>query len=419
MTFSKNEHESERTPPNLILVIADDLTGSADTGIQFGNHGVRARVWLRRPSATLEGVHIVDTNSRGSTPATARSRVRAWSRLTTPDARVYKKIDSTLRGNVGAEIEAALRGCRRRIAIVAPAFPDNRRTTVNGIQLVGGVPVHETTIANDPAHPMRAPTIAAALAEQTRLPITRIDIASVRGGATSLANEVKGALSTSREPQICIVDAELNSDLALIAGAIELLGSIVLPVGSAGLAHFLAKKWLHNDLIDDQPLDIGRRVLLVSGSQNPTTLEQIRILSTELDIDPCDLFSHSPRFISACLQENAVIAVSANAPKEWSANQIARTIGLRVRGIIRATRPDALIVTGGDTARGILDLLGAQAIDLIAEVASGVPHGRIVGGIADGLPIITKAGGFGQPDVFIRAFGYLRNGTASGEHLND
>ncbi len=392
---------------DLIIVMADDLTGSADTGIQFGAHGIHARVWLRRPATVLSGVHIVDTNSRGATPSTARARVRSWMPFVKSDARLYKKIDSTLRGNVGIEIEAVLQGSGRRVAIVAPAFPDNRRTTVDGVQLVNGVPVHQTSIANDPAHPMRAPTIAAAISEGTGVPIVLFNLESVRSGATNLRTALLCEISRSTGPRICVVDAALNADLAIIAKTIEMMGSDALPVGSAGLAHYLAGHWVTGNNGVDEPPSVGERILVVAGSQNPTTTEQVRMASSALAIEPLDLLSQSPRTIGARLRERAVIAVSTSAPSSLSATQIAHVIGLRVRAIIKFGRPDALIVTGGDTARGILDLLGAQAIDLLAEVDSGVPLGRIVGGIADGLPIITKAGGFGHPDTFTRAFTYL------------
>src|SRR5438128_619063 len=156
-------------------------------------------------------------------------------------ALVTKKVDSTMRGNVGAEVEALLRALGRRLAVLAPAFPANGRTTVEGVQLVDGVPAHLTAVGRDPAHPMRWPTIAAALAAQSALAVAPIPLATVRAGPAAL----QGALRALADggPAIAVADAESDDDLGAIAAAVAALGPDCLPVGSAGLAAQLPSAW--------------------------------------------------------------------------------------------------------------------------------------------------------------------------------
>src|SRR5437867_8466852 len=166
-----------------VVVTADDLTGAADTGVQCARAGLPARVWLRDGSVG-PGASVFDTDSRSLAPLRAAGRVGALARRLRADGfeHLYKKVDSTLRGNVGAETAALLAALGREFAVLAPAFPANGRTTVGGVQRVGGVPVHQTAIGQDPAHPMRFPTIAAALRSQSGLPVVEIGLDLVRRG---------------------------------------------------------------------------------------------------------------------------------------------------------------------------------------------------------------------------------------------
>lgn len=57
---------------------------------------------------------------------------------------------------------------------------------------------------------------------------------------------------------------------------------------------------------------------------------------------------------------------------------------------------DGLFLTGGETAVYCCQALGATGIEVISEVTPGIPIGRLVGGPFQGLPIVTKAGAFGD-----------------------
>src|ERR687896_800397 len=140
----------------LIAVIADDLTGAADAGVQLVHAGYRTAVFFSESEVFAKDFDAVsfDTDSRALPAGFAAKRVLEAARAAREARIVYKKLDSTLRGNVAAELAAALGGARRERVVVAPAFPAAGRTTAGGIQRVRGAPVDETEIANDPNTPV-------------------------------------------------------------------------------------------------------------------------------------------------------------------------------------------------------------------------------------------------------------------------
>src|SRR5262245_41313424 len=269
-----------------VAVTADDLTGAADTGVQFTRAGLAARVWLG--DGPLEsGASVFDTDSRSLAPARAAGRIGALAgRLRAAGLdHLYQKVDSTLRGNLGAETEAMLSGLGRALAVLAPAFPANGRTTVGGVQLVRGVPVHLTAVGQDPAHPMRFPSIAAALRSQSDLPVVEVGLGDVRRGPERLAAALAAA-----EPGVAVVDAERDDDLAAVAAAVAALGRRCLPVGSAGLAAHMPSAWGLRPSPDraagrarGRPAD---RVLFVCGSLNPATVAQVDALARAHGLEP-------------------------------------------------------------------------------------------------------------------------------------
>ena len=162
-----------------LLVIADDFTGALDTGIQFARHGIATTLFLS--DALTAGlladcqtdVVVADTESRHLPPEDAAARVRAVTRLAKAAGCpvFYKKTDSTLRGNLGAELAAMQDVCGAKRLWFSPAYPALGRTTRGGTQLVNGVPLARTDFAADPFNPVRTDFIPALLAEQTDRPV--------------------------------------------------------------------------------------------------------------------------------------------------------------------------------------------------------------------------------------------------------
>ena len=159
----------------VLLIIADDFTGALDTGVQFAAHGIKTRVVVGADAALTHqdaDVLVVDTETRHLPAAQAYAAVaelvkRAKGAGVTY---LYKKTDSALRGNVGAELAALLENSGSRRLAFLPAFPQMDRVTKNGVQYIGGVPVTESPFGVDPFEPVRHAAVTDLLAEQTDLP---------------------------------------------------------------------------------------------------------------------------------------------------------------------------------------------------------------------------------------------------------
>src|SRR5437667_284832 len=195
-----------------LTIIADDLTGACDTGALFAARGpVPVTVW---PDAALRApVSVVDTETRALDPADAARRVSAVAR-SVARTRIFKKIDSTLRGPIGAELDALLRATSAAGALVCPALPSEHRVVVERVLTVGAVPVAETAIAEDPTFPRAAGTsnVVDLLRPQLDRPFAWIPLGRVREGGRPLtarldAGPVDVVLVTGGETLVALYHA--------------------------------------------------------------------------------------------------------------------------------------------------------------------------------------------------------------------
>src|SRR5438046_1427963 len=220
-----------------LTIIADDLTGACDTGALFAARGpVPVTVW---PDAALRApVSVVDTETRALDPADAARRVSAVAR-SVARTRIFKKIDSTLRGPIGAELDALLRATSAAGALVCPALPSEHRVVVERVLTVGAVPVAETAIAEDPTFPRAAGTsnVVDLLRPQLDRPFAWIPLGRVREGGRPLT-----ARLVRLAGMVIVADAETDADLDTLVEAVLELDSPPLLVGAAGLALALARR---------------------------------------------------------------------------------------------------------------------------------------------------------------------------------
>jgi uncharacterized protein YgbK (DUF1537 family) len=381
-------------------VIADDLTGAADTGVQLARAGYRTAVAFLGASIEaadeLDAV-AADTDSRAADAATARARVRAATERLAGAPIVLKKVDSTLRGPVAAEIAAALEASGRRVAIVAPAFPATGRTTEDGVQLVDGEPVHRTRFAADPIAPAREahlPTLLAAAG----LECTRVVGA---GDARGLA----GAMASAR----CVVaDARTDADLEAVVRAVP-DPSAVLWVGSGGLARALGAAHPGPGAAAPPPRDDGAPAgtLVVVGSANVVAREQVqRLLAAGVPHAGLGLPALGAGAVEACaaqargaLARDGACVVHPVGTGEGPdlPRRIAEALAEVTARLAEGGLVGGLVLTGGDTAVGVARALGATGLRVDDELEPGVPIGRLLGPRA--YRVVTKAGGFGSPDV--------------------
>ncbi|MDP9456035.1 MAG: four-carbon acid sugar kinase family protein [Actinomycetota bacterium] len=382
----------------LIAVIADDLTGAADTGVQLVRAGYRTAVAFRGsplpPDGDMDAV-AVETDSR-SMPAgfAARRVVEAAHAVRGADV-VYKKIDSTLRGPVAAELSAALGATGREKAIVAPAFPAAGRTTKDGVQTVRGVPVHETEARNDPRTPVREGHLPTLLEEVGPVASLGVDALGDRGA-------VRRALAGAR----CVVaDVEDEADLEALVRAVP-DPSAVLWTGSAGLA--LAFGRVYPGPRADGPSRAhrpARCVLVVVGSLSGASRGQLRRLAEEHGAVPVPVGRPGAMEEAVCaaremLREGRHAAVYSPEDRGGAdAGAVVEALAGVVKRLSEEGLFDALVLTGGDTAVGVARRLGASGIRLLGEVGAGIPVGTLVG--PRPYTVVTKAGGFGEDGTLV------------------
>jgi uncharacterized protein YgbK (DUF1537 family) len=413
------------------VVVADDLTGSCDAGHEFATRNYDTRVVLSpRADTTPRGdVAVYDTASRYVSPAVAAERVRAVLETTDPSV-VFKKVDSTLRGNVRAEVDAAIRSADPDLVLVAPAFPANGRLTACGYHLVDGELVTESPFGEDDERPPTHDSLPAFFASSDS-PVERIGVGTVARGVPAVRDVLESLCSTNGPP-VVVCDAVTDGHLATLAAAADDLSVRCLYVGSGGLARHVVVPGTPSGA--SLGIDKSRTVVGVSGSVAPETLEQIgavptdlrRRLDLELAItDPSTAGSDLASGGSAVVDDHGgVLLHSADARRDvdraMAAGDRAGVDGATVRRritdalatgaaeVIRDGRPSNICLTGGSTDRAVLDSLDASALRMAGEaVAPGVPLATVDGGVADGVSAVTKAGGFGTDQAIIKSLARL------------
>ncbi|PRX99688.1 four-carbon acid sugar kinase family protein [Allonocardiopsis opalescens] len=389
----------------VIAVVADDLTGAGDAALQFLHAGWSTELLLA-PGASGAEVVAVSTDSRALGADTAAHAAGASARtLREAGARhLYKKVDSTLRGPVRAEIDAVRRAWSpAATAVVCPAFPAAGRTVRDGVLLVDGVPVAETGFGADPVTPVaesHVPTLlgAAHLRLESDDPVANAAALAAAGGVVA-------------------VDAEDDADLRRIAAAVARLGDGAIPVGSAGLAVPVARAWAE--------LAVPAPVLLVVTSLHAASRAQVAVLAERhpgcVARPPAAALADDAAWADWCeqlrrRQADAEDLLVLTAPEERAAGVgsalVNRRFGALAAGLAAAHPVAGIVATGGDGARAVVDALGARGIALVGEVAAGIPVGTLVGGALPGRRVVTKAGGFGAPDALLRAAEAVRGGPA-------
>jgi len=406
---------AQDAPPLYAAIVADDLTGAGDTAIQFVRAGWATHLAVGEAGAGpgdlgAHGAEVlaVATHSRALPPTRAAAVVeRQVARLREAGAsRLYKKIDSTLRGPIRAEVDAARAAWRAdAIAVVCPAFPATGRVVQDGILRVDGVPVAQTSAGTDPVTPVvesHVPTLLEAA-----------HVAIARGESpAALAARIEAAGA------VVAVDAASAGELELLARALGLLGERALPVGSGGLAEPLARVWAEG-------ATGGPVVAVVTSQHRGARLQarawrewgaRVRMPALETLADPRawkdwaqDVRrTEAGRPVGAGEPDAILLLAPEGRLAGLDSDAIAARLGSLAGALVADLRATGAIATGGDGARELLKALRATGIALVGEVAGGVPMGTLVGGTAPGLPVVTKAGGFGDEDVLVRAAKAIR-----------
>ncbi|MEU9350819.1 four-carbon acid sugar kinase family protein [Streptomyces griseoloalbus] len=327
----------------------------------------------------------------------------------------YKKCDSLLRGPVGAEAAAFAEGAG--LLVIATALPAARRVVRGGVVLVDGVPLHECAAwrAEERAAPR---SVAEALAP---LPTTDVPVEAVRQGPLALAGRFREVAARGRHP---VCDAESDADLTVITAAAALLGPGTRLLGSGGLASALGRRLGFPSPGTPQaspaPTGTGTTaagttgargseppLLVVAGSADPGVTEQVARLvaagARHVPLAPGLLAGPDPVVLPA-LAPGTVTVLSVDGSdgvRPGSARRIVAGLARTVAAL--PGRPD-LVLTGGETARRVLDAVGVSTLWPVGEIHHGAVHSRTT----DGRSVVTRPGSFGGPDSFLHIAAALR-----------
>lgn len=423
-----------------LLLVADDLTGATDTGVQFARYGISVRVTLDAAEPMSpeddDAVLVVDTESRHLDAREAARRVhevvaRARHAGT---RRFFKKTDSTLRGNVGSELDALRQAAGCRLLAFVPALPSLGRTTRGGVQHVHGQPLHRTDFARDPLEPVLDGSVPDLLRRQTEAPVLSIGLDGMEDPTLTLPDS-----------GILVMDAETDQDLRRIVGWLDRRDLLRAVAGTAALARALAESvsWKSPPRpLSEPPCPAPGPILVVGGSLNGVSLAQLDratgagfatvhvpprlLVEAEGEDAPAldrvvgevalhlasgrDVLLRSARSradADACTEHGERLGLSPAALHL----RVAGSMGRIVRGALSRERVGMLMVMGGDTLAGVIRALGCPALMPRWEALPGVPVSELSG--AGGLLVASKAGGFGPEDVVMRVMEAIARGRSA------
>ncbi|MGC0420331.1 four-carbon acid sugar kinase family protein [Embleya sp. AB8] len=397
-----------------MLVLADDLTGANATAVRFARRGMRTLVTGGPPRECVSApdVLVLDLATRHLPGVQAARRVVAGASVFPDVPLVAKRVDSTLRGNPGAETAALLQVLDTRSgppvrALVVAAHPEAGRTTEGGIHHVHGVPIADSEAARDPFDPVTSSCVLQTFDAIDR-PIAHVPLDVVRGDSSGLA---RALLDPGARVLVCdaVTEADVET-LALAAAAAALGGELRwLPVDPGPFGAALV------GALGTVPT--GRPVLGVAGSLSRLSREQIaetdrRLGARWLEVgDAPDPVRVAADLVALARTGTALIGIRTRVPDRVDPVLAARLpvlLGEAVRRTLVAAPFAGVFATGGDIAGAVCTALDADGLAVETEVQPLVVAGRLVGGPHDGLPFAAKGGLVGDAHAAVACALHLR-----------
>ncbi|GAB7071328.1 4-hydroxythreonine-4-phosphate dehydrogenase [Mycobacterium hodleri] len=362
-----------------VAVLADDLSGAAEAASTFLGRRPQPTLHLDPRTARHDGVTVVDLNTRTLTKVDAQNAVRAALEVIPPDALVVAKVDSLLRGHVGGWADVL---AERGPVVVAAALPALGRTVHAGVLHVDGVPLHQTRAWH---------------AERSSPPASIADVFGRPTASTTvtadLADRLREAATGGR---IAVCDVATDADLDLILAASRSIPGAQL-MGTSALAAAVART------LPTGPRDTGSRrpsqiLLTVVGTAEPAAAQQVTELmrngTRHLAVDADHLLDGTadPADLARALGDGSVVLTVRGAVRPDRSDAVSAALARFVAAGQAECRPD-LMLTGGATARAVVDAVGLTTLHPVDQVH----HGAVVSIASDGRTVVTRPGSFGDP----------------------
>lgn len=408
------------------VIVADDLTGANASGVLLKKIGLSVSSLFRLTGATEHKADVLaySTASRGLSSEEAFRRVREAFLQLKPGGEFFnKRIDSTLRGNIGAEIDGALAALGDDFtAIVVPAYPGSGRIVANRTMLVNGMLLTESDAGRDPKMPVASDDVVDLVAQQTRHEVRYFSLKDLAQDIGSLAAAVSEAAKAAR---VLVFDAVRNEDVQKIAKAVLQSGCRVLTVDPGPLT----MQFVYEMQVKEKR---EQKVLLVIGSVTATTKRQIanllkkrRVFFVDMRVDEffekerreaetrrvvnkiCDavdaedvlLLTTTPLSDEGHLDLKATAKALGVTPEDVS-RILSDTLAQAAGEILeKSCKLEGVYCSGGDITIALLEKLDADGIEVRDEVLPLAVYGRIFGGRLPKLRIVTKGGMIGGDDA--------------------
>ena len=406
-----------------LIIIADDLTGAIETGVYLSTQGILTKVipdpkfniahLIKITDAT---VLVVNTESRHIPASAAVERVRRVINEANSAGvkQFFKKTDSTMRGNIGAELEAFMRETNSKTLAFIPAHPRLKRFTRIGYHFIDEELLHHTIFGKDPLEPIDISYIPDLIHKQSNVNVSMINL--------EITDQIP------EEDGIIVFDCASLMELKHIG---EFLAANKLHqaiAGSAAMVEFLP----HLLGLQTRKLknpELHGPTLIINGSLNKISSEQVihaanegvamRSIPTAVLTDNAiqnnphytDLISEINEFIkkghdvilnSTDLKLTRKKYASANPDLDSSNFElVSKNIGWIVKSIFKEIELKSLAVFGGDTLLGIMQALKCEYIDPKIELVPGVAL-SLAQMKNRNIQLISKPGGYGNKEVIMQ-----------------
>ncbi len=379
-----------------LVILADDLTGAADSAARCVQAGLAAAVWLDVAGGDrdLSQVIAATSDTRCLSPEEAAASVAAaLAQLPIAAGTVfYKKIDSTLRGNLGAELDAVADFWPDKAIVICPAFPAQGRGLESGALRFAG--------AQTPIH------LPELLEAQSSLPVGSAGLADVRAGREALAKTLSAQQGQGK--RLIVVDGMVERDLELIVAAAQHAGMLLC--GSAGMVAPLAAALRGESVRPPASVELASGpILMVVGSGSAMAHAQVRtaVATDAVRVRALDRFWYDLDLVGAKSRPvgDWLIHLAEPAPGTVLEGSAARAQAAQLADLVLAAvdrlKPSVMLLVGGDTATFVLRRLGVQSLTVVMELLPGIPLalGRDRNGVARGF--VLKPGNFGDPDTLV------------------
>ena len=396
------------------IILADDLSGAADCAVPFARAGFSPEVFLQPECAARTDAPVVsiDLNTRELTPEQAVQVTSRTLRLirSTRETVWYQKIDSTLRGNIGPDVLATVGAIpAKRVIFCAPAFPATGRTTIQGRVFVNGVPLEKSGVNTRWSSGKSISDLFAEVGLNTRA--FSLDV--IRPGSSNILRHLENSPGVT----VAVCDAETNNDLLAVAKAgLQILEQSIF-VGSAGLAHQIATLLGTEQRFENHPLLPDKPILVVVGSKSPASRAQFEHLSNLSGINllrlpvaalKSETDSSITDGLTSALAGGQDLAITTELTESLSDQQgaaLMQALGRKLKPFL--DKFSALVLTGGETARGLLSESEIGRLRMMDEIEPGVTLSITAGKLE--LPVVMKAGAFGTHVTLLNAVHFLRS----------